>query len=221
MPFMKNAANQKVTVYAWDIVNDAPKTGDAANITAQISKDGAASAATNDTNPTELDSTNHPGVYVFDMTQAESNANMLNITPKSSTTGVIIEPVTIYTEASVTQTGDAYAAVGALNDVSSAEVNAACDTALSDYDAPTKAEMDSAFAALNDISVSDIFNYITENGKKFIEQFRLIYAGIMGLISGAGTTTIHIRDDANTKDRVVATVDVDGNRTAFTTKDGS
>lgn len=101
------------------------------------------------------------------------------------------------------------------------QINAACDTALSDYDAPTKAEMDSGFSGLNDISVADIFNYVTENGKKFIEQFRLMFAALCGKVSGAGTTTVSIRDDADSKNRIVATVDLDGNRSAFTTKDGS
>ena len=35
-------------------------------------------------------------------------------------------------------------------------INAACDTALSDYDAPTKAEMDSGLAALNDLSAAQV-----------------------------------------------------------------
>lgn len=47
-------------------------------------------------------------------------------------------------------------AIGALNDVSTAEVNASCDTALADYDGPTKTEMDSGFAALNDISTAEV-----------------------------------------------------------------
>jgi hypothetical protein len=37
-----------------------------------------------------------------------------------------------------------------------ASINAECDTALSDYDAPTKAELDSGLAALNDISTADV-----------------------------------------------------------------
>jgi hypothetical protein len=39
-------------------------------------------------------------------------------------------------------------AVGALNDVSTAEVNTEVDTALADYGAPTKAELDSAELAI-------------------------------------------------------------------------
>ena len=42
------------------------------------------------------------------------------------------------------------AEISALNDVSEAQVNAQVDAALADYDAPTKAEMDAGFAALND-----------------------------------------------------------------------
>jgi len=46
--------------------------------------------------------------------------------------------------------------VSDLNDVSSADVNAACDTALTDYDAPTKAELDSGLAGLNDLDAAGV-----------------------------------------------------------------
>lgn len=94
----KNVASQKIAVYAWDGANGTAKTGDAANITAQISKDGAASAATDDTNPTELDATDHPGVYIFDLTQAETNADLVVITPVSSTTDINFRPSIVYTD---------------------------------------------------------------------------------------------------------------------------
>ncbi len=42
------------------------------------------------------------------------------------------------------------------------QVNAACDTALSDYDAPTKAEMDAGFAALNDPTAADIADAVLD-----------------------------------------------------------
>ena len=97
MAIYKNVASQKIAVFAWDTANDTEKTGDAANITAQISKDGAACAATNDTNPTELDSTDAPGVYIFDMTQAETNCDLLILFAKSSTSDIKLEPVLAYT----------------------------------------------------------------------------------------------------------------------------
>lgn len=93
----KNVSGQKIYVYAYDNKTGSAETGDAANITAQLSKDAAASAATNDTSPTELDATDHPGIYVFDMTAAETNADVLMLTAASSTADIEIEPVEIRT----------------------------------------------------------------------------------------------------------------------------
>ena len=93
---IKNVASQKVTVFAWDSGAGVPKTGDQNNITAQISLNGAASAASNDVNPDQLDATNHPGIYIFNLLQAETNADMVIITPKSTTLGVVFKPVVAY-----------------------------------------------------------------------------------------------------------------------------
>lgn len=93
----KNVASQKIPVFAWDTANRIPKTGDAANITGKISKDGGAAASTDDTNPTELDATNFPGIYIFDLTQAETNAEFVILQAKSSTTDIQILPVMVYT----------------------------------------------------------------------------------------------------------------------------
>jgi len=91
----KNTSGQKVAVYAWNKATGNPQTGDASNITGQISIDGAASASTNDTNPTELDSTNHAGVYIFDLSQAESNGDIIVLTPSSSTPNVTFTPANL------------------------------------------------------------------------------------------------------------------------------
>lgn len=55
-----------------------------------------------------------------------------------------------------------------------------------------------------------------ESGFDLQSTLRLILAALAGKLSGAGTTTITIRDAGDTKNRVVATVDVDGNRSAVT-----
>jgi len=47
-------------------------------------------------------------------------------------------------------------AIAALNNLSTTDVNAEVDTALADYDGPTKAELDSGLAALNDISTAEV-----------------------------------------------------------------
>lgn len=93
----KNVASQKVAVFAYDISTDTPKTGDQANITAQISRDGGGCSATNDANPTELDATNAKGIYIFDMTQAETSGDLVIISPVSATANIKIEPVILYT----------------------------------------------------------------------------------------------------------------------------
>jgi hypothetical protein len=79
MSYKKNTSGQKFNVLAISTATGLPVTGDAANITAKISIDSAAFASVSDTNPTELDATNAPGVYVFDLTQAETNGDVLTI----------------------------------------------------------------------------------------------------------------------------------------------
>jgi hypothetical protein len=94
--FFKNVAGQYITIHAWDAANNCWKTGDSANITAGISKDGAFPAATNDVNPTEGSSTLMPGAYRFLMTKAESNCESLELVPQSSSTSISCIPVSIY-----------------------------------------------------------------------------------------------------------------------------
>jgi hypothetical protein len=97
MAVYKNVASQKLAVFAYDSTDGSPKTGDAANITAQISLNGGATAATNDVNPTELDATDAPGIYIFDLTQAETNADLIVVAPVSSTADIELDPSIIYT----------------------------------------------------------------------------------------------------------------------------
>lgn len=81
---LKNTAGQKWRVFAFNRTTNAPALGDAANITAKISKDWGATAALADTNPTETED----GYYLFDIAQAECDANNLDIFPESSTANI-------------------------------------------------------------------------------------------------------------------------------------
>lgn len=75
-----------------------PYTGQAANITAYLSKDGAVPALLSG-NPTELGSTNYPGVYYYDLTGTQMDADLVEISPKFSGTGTFMEdPVLIHTD---------------------------------------------------------------------------------------------------------------------------
>lgn len=137
---LKNAA-QKIHVYAYDSTTGAAKTGDAANITAYVSLDGTANAV-DDTNPAEVDSTNMPGVYVFDLTAEETNCDAFALYAKSATSNIRLEPIIGFTTAG--------AATGVA--VSSLVANAITATVIAD-DAITAAKLNTgaitadAFAA--------------------------------------------------------------------------
>lgn len=119
----KNVASQKIQLFAFDYSTGAPKTGDAANITAYVSKDHGAVTVLTDTTAAEMDATNAKGVYVFDLTQGETNADELTFTAKSTTANVSITPRFISTDPAsftsfVTPTGATVAAVtGAVGSV--------------------------------------------------------------------------------------------------------
>lgn len=134
--------------------------------------------------------------------------------------------------------------ISGLNNLSSADVNAACDTAISDAALATasalstvdtvvdaiKAVTDllpdagalssiatsSEVSALNDISVADIISGIADGSYDLQEMIRIIFAFAAGKSNGGGTTTINFRDGADSKNRITATVDSNGNRTAVT-----
>jgi hypothetical protein len=84
----KNVSGQKAQLFFFDATTGLPKTGDAANLTAYISKDGGAVTVLGDTTATEMDATNAKGWYQFDLTQAETNGDELLLTGKSSTANV-------------------------------------------------------------------------------------------------------------------------------------
>jgi hypothetical protein len=175
MAIYKNVAGQKIAVHAYDTTTAAgtnpSKTGDAANITAKISKDGGATASTNDTNPAELSSTDAPGVYIFDLTQAETDAEMIVIYPVSATANILLDPIAILTIPTTENNADAL--------------------------------LDRAAGV--------------ETGLTPRQAMRLIAAASAGKLSGAATTTLVIRNIADDKDRITATVDADGNRTTIVT----
>lgn len=93
----KNVASQKLIVFVFDSATNLPKTGDAANLTAYVSIDYGAVTVLGDTSATEMDATNAKGLYLFDLTQAETNGHTLAFSGKSSTSGIVLVPQTVYT----------------------------------------------------------------------------------------------------------------------------
>jgi hypothetical protein len=92
---MKRGVAGKIAVVAWDSSAQDFRTGDEANITTKLSKDGAAVITITDANPTEISGIT--GVYVFDVTATETDADLLVLRSVSSTPNVVIQPVIIYT----------------------------------------------------------------------------------------------------------------------------
>lgn len=74
----------------------------------------------------------------------------------------------------------------------------------------TGGERDSIAAALLDLAAG------VETGLTLRQLCRILAAAEAGKLSGAATTTIKIRNTADSKDRITATVDADGNRSAIT-----
>lgn len=60
-------------------------------------------------------------------------------------------------------------------------------------------------------------NQDIETGYSMRESLRLILSALSGKLAGSGTTTITIRDINDTVDRIIATVDANGNRTSIST----
>lgn len=70
---------------------------------------------------------------------------------------------------------------------------------------------------LNDAgSASNPWTEVIESGFTAAEIMRMLAAVMAGKSSGGGTATVRFRDVGDTKDRIVATVDENGNRTALT-----
>lgn len=82
-----------VCYVAWDSSASAGKTGDVGNHTLRWVKDGTSSAPTN--TPTEVDSTNAPGIYKLTLTATETQTPFGLLCGKSSTANVVIAPVSL------------------------------------------------------------------------------------------------------------------------------
>lgn len=89
----------KVEFYAWDTVNNVPKTGDAVQIAAYVRIDGGSLTQLADTSAAEISSTNAPGSYEFDVAAAETNGDHLFFSAKSSTANISLSPISVNTKA--------------------------------------------------------------------------------------------------------------------------
>ena len=147
------------------------------------------------------------------------------------------ETVLIVADTNELQVDDVPGLIAALNNLSAANVA----TELATYDGPTRSEATSdkdeivtllsteiadiltdtgttipaLIAALNNITAASVLAAGDADGFTLEESLKLLLAGLSKL-SGAATVTNTFRAADDSKDRITATVDSDGNRTAVT-----
>lgn len=100
MPLKNQALT--VTYLSWDTVNNIGKTGDAGNQTIRGVGDGG--EYTPAASPVEVDAVNLKGIYSLALTAGEMNYNFVSIGGVSSSTGIVIYPVSFATDRGVLPT---------------------------------------------------------------------------------------------------------------------
>lgn len=143
----------------------------------------------------EIDATNLPGFYRFDVPNAVLAASVKSAAIMLGAAGMV--PVALEFEITAFDNQTATVTVGTNNDktgyaLSTAGVNAAADGLLDRTDG-------------------------VETGWTLRQALRVGVAALFGKCSGGGTTSITYRNPPDSKNRIVATVDSSGNRTAVTT----
>jgi hypothetical protein len=140
-------------------------------------------------------------------TEANATTNTNNIITEVNANETKIDVIDSNVDAILVDTSTTIPTqISALNDISPAEVNAEVDTALSDYDAPTKAELDAAesniIAAIPSVgSIADgvwdePYNQHTTAGTfgKLMDILRKANRAIEGEVTGTPTTTSFTTD---------------------------
>lgn len=111
--------------------------------------------------------------------------------------------------------GDLMAAITIIDDFLDTEI-AAIKAKTDNLPAAPAAVSDIPTAAANAAALMDLVDGV-ETGVTPRQALRLMLAAMAGKLSGAATATITIRNVGDSKDRITATVDASGNRSAVTT----
>ena len=177
---------------------------------AGVSMSADVAAVKADTAATLSESQSHPTLAEIEATTVLAKQTKLDTLHDTRIPGVI-QP----------QTGDAYARVGAPAGASlSADVAAVkTDTAAVLVDTGTDGVVVAAASksgyALSAAGIDAVLDDTIGDGTLTLRQaLRVLIAASAGKLSGAATTTITIRNAADTANVLVATVDADGNRSA-------
>lgn len=188
---LKNTA-YRVTFPIFDADGDLV-TG-AAGLDSEYSVDGGAFA---DCTSEAVEIAAASGIYYLDLTAGEMNGDTVAVIVKTTTVGAKTTPIILYPA----ESSDIPVQVTAMaNDVVTA---AAIATGAIDAD------------ALAADAVDEIWDEVAEGTVTARQMLRLFLAALAGLSNGGGTVTVRFRDEADSKNRIVASVDANGNRTAI------
>lgn len=206
----KNVAGQTVGAQMVSATDGSAITG-GTTITVEVTIDGG-TQATGTVSSGDGDHRGN-GYFTYSPSQAETNGNLLAFTFHG--TGAI--PVTRQVYTTFPQTGDVYPLV----DTEVASILAAVDTEVAAIKAKTD-NLPAAPAAVADIPTANanadaLLDRAAgiETNRTLRQGLRLILAAVAGKLSGAATTSITCRDTNDSKNRIVATVDTNGNRSAI------
>jgi hypothetical protein len=219
-PVPKKNTAYRVTFPIFDADGDLVTA--AAGLDSEISGDGGTFAdATNEA--TEIATSS--GMYYLDLTAGEMNYDCVSIIVKTSTTGAKTTPIVLYPE----EAGDIRVDVTMVSGDATAADNAELMFDGTGYaGGTTKLDVNTTTIANNAITAASIatdadaeiadavLDEVFEGAVTLRQALRLLYSVLGNKSAGGGTTTVTFRDIADTKNRVSATVDADGNRTAVT-----
>ena len=214
-------------IYAGDPVNESGLTLEAKVYTLAGVQQGA------DVALTEVGST---AIYRGNMPTASAGTYIIYIQNTANTITYGIDPAFAWDGSAEVTIEELHSDIAALNDVTAAAVaDAVWDestsghTTAGTFGEQVSTDLDAILVdtnSLNDTKIPDTISLANiasnvlaetvEGSYSLVESMRLQNAALLGKLSGAATTTITIRDIADTKDRIVATVDSDGNRSALT-----
>lgn len=190
----RNVAGQKITIKAINTTTGAPVTGDAANMTAYGGKDGNVGgfASLNASSVTEWASGKlSTGAYLITPSQTETDGNELFFFILSTTPNVLAW------EAFATVPPNFTTMLNPLGQVTVGN------------------NLDKAGYSLSASGITAIWAATMEGAFTAVQYMRLFAGVLLSKASGLPTAPKY-RDTADTKDRVVAVTDTDGNRTSVT-----
>ena len=181
------------------------KIDDALTFTAQTHRVDTGAAADADSDPTYRVYEDETGTAILTGTMAKLD--------DANTTGFYSEQITL-SAANGLEKGKCYhvRVAATVNSIAAAKV----DSFQIEAEVDANVVSDKTGYRLSATGVDDIWDEVMEGTRTARQFLRGFAAALLAKLSGAATTNVVVRDVDDTKNRIDATVDADGNRSAIT-----